>query len=73
MKKQAHKKNSFAREKPRFCDPAACEHCEYIGDGDFICTWDARDPIGTIVVSDWEPTAEYLHCKRQKFRRRERK
>ena len=42
----------------RFCDPGACRDCLYIGEGDFLCEQD-----NVIVVSDWEPTKEYLHCK----------
>jgi len=41
-----------------FCDPSACDCCQYIGEGDFLC-----DKYMEIVVSDWEPTENYLMCK----------
>lgn len=25
------------RDKPWMCDPGMCDHCVYIGEGDFIC------------------------------------
>jgi len=52
------------REKPRMCDPGMCDHCQYIGEGDFICDQDLSDPEGVLVVSDWEPTENYLKCKK---------
>lgn len=42
-----------------FCDPAVCDCCQYIGEGDFVC-----DKYLEIVVSDWEPTEEYMMCKK---------
>lgn len=46
------------------CDPSMCDHCQYIGEGDFICDQDLSDPEGVLVVSDWEPTENYLKCKK---------
>ena len=46
------------------CDPAICWHCEYIGEGDFICdkySDDAGNPA-ILVLSDWEPTDDFLKC-----------
>jgi len=37
------------------CDPDICPYCEYIGDGDCYC-----DEIMEIVLSDWEPTEDYM-------------
>lgn len=45
--------------KPRFCDPGACDRCLYIGEGDFFC-----DKHNKIVVSDWQPTDDYMACKK---------
>ena len=39
------------------CDPGVCDSCLYIGDGDFLC-----DKHMEVVVSDWEPTDNYLMC-----------
>lgn len=58
--KKKHKKKTDIERKQRFCDPGACDCCQYIGDGDFLC-----DKHQTIVVSDWEPTEEYMICKRR--------
>lgn len=49
----------------RICDPACCNHCEYIGEGDFICDNfpDDQGNPAVLVMSDWEPTENYLKCK----------
>lgn len=44
------------------CDPAVCDNCQYICEGDFICD---RKPVPVMVVSDWEPTEDFLWCKRK--------
>ena len=44
----------------RFCDPGVCDCCLYIGEGDFLC-----DKHMEIVVSDWEPTENYLMCNKE--------
>lgn len=49
------------KKKAVFCDPAVCDCCQYIGNGDFVC-----DKYFLIVVSDWKPTAAFLMCKRRK-------
>ena len=48
------------KKKEIFCDPAVCSHCEHICEGDFIC--DAK-PDFVMVVSDWEPTKDFMWCK----------
>lgn len=53
MAKRRHKK---VRTK-KTCDPALCDNCVYIGEGDFLC-----DEHQEIVVSDWMPTEFYLMC-----------
>ena len=58
------KRKTPYREKPRMCDPGMCDHCQYIGDGDFICDQDV-DPMGILVVEDWAPTEDYMKCKRR--------
>lgn len=46
-----------------------CEHCNYIGDGDHICSKYEEDPDRAVVISDWEPTENYLQCKRKENNR----
>ena len=46
----------------RYCDPAVCEYCLYIGEGDFICEKHIADPDRVLVVDEWEPTENYLQC-----------
>ena len=58
--KKKKKKKPTTESKPRFCDPGACDCCQYIGDGDFLC-----DKHQTIVVSDWDPTEDFMICKRR--------
>ena len=62
----ARKRNKGRRMTPKpnkFCDPAICDCCQYIGEGDFLC-----DKHMEIVVSDWEPTENYLMCQSQHTR-----
>lgn len=54
------KRSKTSDRKQRFCDPGACDCCQYIGDGDFLC-----DKHQVIVVSDWEPTGDHMICKRR--------
>lgn len=54
------KKKYNPDHKQQFCDPGACDCCQYIGEGDFIC-----DKHQVIVVSDWEPTSDHMICKRR--------
>lgn len=49
-------------DKPRICDPGMCDHCTYIGDGDFLC--DKGTPVPILVVESWEPTSEAGRCQR---------
>lgn len=42
------------------CDPAVCDCCQYIGEGDFLC-----DKNMVLVVDEWEPTENYLQCLRE--------
>lgn len=54
------------RRKPvLICDPGVCDHCLYIGEGDFICD-DFPGEAYVAVMTDWEPTEKYLHCRRKK-------
>lgn len=66
MKKEKNKKQKMLEDpdrKHRFCDPGACHCCVYLGDGDFLC-----DEHLEIVVSDWEPTEEYMICKKRRVK-----
>lgn len=45
---------------PKYCDPGVCDHCQYIGEGDFLC-----DKTNTIVISDWVTTDDYLMCRKE--------
>ena len=47
-----------AASKQRICEPSLCDHCQYIGDGDFIC-----DEHSVIVIESWDPTENYLCCR----------
>ena len=38
-----------------FCNPDICPNCEYIGEGDSVCT-----VIQKIVLSDWQPTDSFM-------------
>lgn len=52
------RKGKHQKSKPKkFCDPAVCDCCLYVGEGDFLC-----DEHMEIVVSDWKPTENYLMC-----------
>ena len=55
--RRKHKKVHDRPTPKRFCDPAVCDCCQYIGEGDFLC-----DKHMEIVVSDWTPTENYLMC-----------
>lgn len=55
----------MAKVKPKkqkkqklMCDPAVCNNCQYICEGDFLC-----DKYEELVVSDWQPTKHYMMCK----------
>lgn len=43
-----HKKNRRPAAL-KTCDPNLCDHCMYLGDGDFVCVtstaWDRRKPF----------------------------
>ena len=62
-KKKTNKNQTIlALEEPDNLDKVGicmnCDHCIYIGEGDFIC--DAGEPF--MVMSDWEPTDDYWNC-----------
>ncbi len=61
-----------------YCNPDICPNCQYIEEGDSYC-----DVIREIVLSDWEPTANFMgdgcpyakkgekkKCKKSKGRKR---
>lgn len=49
----------------RFCDPNCCDHCLYVGEGDFLCDCHPRGEY-VVVMSDWERTEFFLHCMKRK-------
>ena len=55
--RRSHRKGRNRPKPQKFCDPGVCDCCLYIGEGDFLC-----DEHMEIVVSDWEPTGNYLMC-----------
>ncbi len=58
MKAKVRKK----QQKPkRFCDPALCDHCTYVGEGDFLCDCHPHD-IFVLVMDGWERTKYFMHC-----------
>lgn len=59
-----HKKNR-RRAALKTCDPNLCDHCMYLGEGDFVCDLHGLGPEETVfVLEDWEPTENYLQCRR---------
>lgn len=55
------KAKRIKKKAVKYCDPAVCHECEYLGDGDFIC-WKQDE----IVIADWEPTENFLMCNGRK-------
>ena len=53
------------RGRRMICDPGLCAHCIYVGEGDFLCD-NTDDEAYVVVMSDWEPTEQYLHCLRKR-------
>lgn len=58
------KKRPRRRRVTKLCDPGMCDHCTYVGEGDFLCD-NCPGEAYLVVMSDWEPTEDYLHCMRQ--------
>ena len=53
------------RPMPKTCDPNMCDHCMYLGEGDFVCDLHGLGPEETVfVMEDWEPTEHFLQCRR---------
>lgn len=57
------KKRKQKNRSDKYCDPAICENCIYIGEGDFICDR-FPDEVGhsSVVISEWEPTEHFARC-----------
>ena len=56
-------KKRAMRIRGKMCDPALCDHCEYIGEGDFICDkYEDEDGNPIAVMVEWEPTADFMKC-----------
>jgi hypothetical protein len=57
------KKKKHRRPVPKTCDPNLCDHCMYLGEGDFVCDLNGLGPEETVfVMEDWEPTEHFLQC-----------
>ena len=63
-------------ENPRHCGPGIleakvkeltiCDHCMYLGEGDFVCDLHGLGPEETgFVMEDWEPTEHFLQCMKE--------
>lgn len=51
---------------PKTCDPNLCDHCMYLGEGDFVCDLNGLGPDTTVfVMEDWEPTEHFLQCRKE--------
>ena len=51
---------------PKICDPNLCDHCMYLGEGDFVCDLHGLGPEETVfVMEDWEPTERFLQCRKE--------
>lgn len=51
-------KNNEPDRKPQFCDPGACDLCEAVEYGTFMCNRSQQ-----IVVENWQPTRHHLKCR----------
>ncbi|MBQ9211117.1 MAG: hypothetical protein IJ153_11090 [Clostridia bacterium] len=53
-------------DKPRMCDPGMCTFCQYIGDGDMVCTNPkvTDREAAVLVVEDWQQNENALACRR---------
>lgn len=57
------KKKKHRRPVLKTCDPNLCDHCMYLGEGDFVCDLHSLGPEETVfVMEDWEPTERFLQC-----------
>lgn len=57
-------KKRTIRNRGKMCDPGLCDHCIYIGDGDFLCDkFEEKDGEPTVIMTSWEPTENYMRCK----------
>ncbi len=55
-------------DNKKFCDPGMCDDCLYLCEGDFLC-----GKTGEVVMSGWEPTKYFGHCKKKLNKKRRRK
>lgn len=51
------------RKEVKVCEN--CDHCTYLGEGDFACMEDASDAV--MVKEEWVPTSDYFHCGGEKW------
>ena len=64
MKKEAltyeQTQKNRRRAALKTCDPNLCDHCMYLGDGDFVCDLHGLGPEETVfVMEEWEPTEHF--------------
>lgn len=59
--KRKVKARRIKRKPQKLCDPGVCDHCLYIGEGDFLCDCHPSAEY-VVVMSDWEPTDLYMYC-----------
>ena len=55
------KEKTTSNKKIKVCDQ--CVNCQYIGEGDFICT--LEEPV--LVMEDFCPTDEFMYCGEEGF------
>lgn len=53
----------MSKKSKKICDPDLCDECMYVGDGGFACMKDPTNVV--IVIDDFEPTEDYLHCQKK--------
>ena len=58
MSKPIQRKRYKNKTKLNNCE--YCDECQYIGEGDFVCT---RYENPVIIKEDWNPTEYYNNCK----------
>ncbi len=63
------KGSHFKQTKQKhICDPGMCDHCIYIGEGDFLCDkfHDEKGNPAILVMAGWERTENYQKCRKGK-------
>lgn len=58
-RKNKPKGDPFSHNKPNCHN---CCNCEYIGEGDYMCSMN-----NDIVIAEWQPTEDYCSCEGKDF------